>query len=57
MYIHVYDVYMYMSMHMLTQTDIYNNSILLVELCVTKLGQDWFVLLEMLALILNPQSK
>jgi hypothetical protein len=39
------------------QRDIYNNSVLLVELCVTKLEQDWFVLLDLLALVLNPNSK
>ena len=40
-----------------TQRDIYNNTALLVELCVTKLDKDWFVLLELLALVFNPQSR
>ncbi|KAL5475916.1 hypothetical protein EMCRGX_G025794 [Ephydatia muelleri] len=39
------------------QRDIYNNCCLLVELCVAKLSQDWFSLLERLALALNPLSK
>ena len=39
------------------QRDIYNNSKLLVELCVAKLDQDWFVLLELLGFVLNPNSK
>lgn len=39
------------------QRDIYNNTVLLVELCVTKLDKDWFVLLELLALVFNPQSR
>ncbi|XP_077513422.1 ubiquitin carboxyl-terminal hydrolase-like faf isoform X2 [Amblyomma americanum] len=29
----------------------------LVELCVTKLHQDWFPLLELLAMVLNPHNK
>ena len=29
----------------------------LVELCVTKLSQDWFPLLDLLAIVLNPQCK
>ncbi|KAK7089931.1 ubiquitin carboxyl-terminal hydrolase 9X-like isoform X2 [Littorina saxatilis] len=29
----------------------------LIELCVTKLSQDWFPLLELLAMVLNPQCK
>ncbi len=37
--------------------DIYNNSKLLIELCVTKLSQDWFVLLDLLAIVLNPSAK
>lgn len=41
----------------LLQRDIYNNSKLLVELCVSKLDQDWFVLLELLAIVFNPASK
>ena len=41
----------------LIQRDIYNNTVLLVELCVTKLDKDWFVLLELLALVFNPQSR
>ena len=41
----------------LWQRDIYNNAALLVELCVAKLSKDWFVLLELLALVLNPQSR
>lgn len=39
------------------QRDIYNNSRLLVELCVIKLDQDWFVLLDLLAIVLNPTAK
>ncbi|XP_064393950.1 probable ubiquitin carboxyl-terminal hydrolase FAF-X [Halichondria panicea] len=39
------------------QRDIYNNTKLLVELCTTKLDQDWFVLLELLGTALNPNSK
>ncbi|KAK4027909.1 probable ubiquitin carboxyl-terminal hydrolase FAF-X [Daphnia magna] len=29
----------------------------LIELCVSKLSQDWFPLLELLAIVLNPQCK
>ena len=39
------------------QRDIYTNSRLLVELCAVKLQHDWFVLLELLAIVLNPSSK
>ena len=41
----------------LLQRDIYNNTVLLVELCVAKLDKDGFVLLELLALVFNPQSR
>ncbi|XP_077891538.1 ubiquitin carboxyl-terminal hydrolase 9X-like isoform X8 [Ictidomys tridecemlineatus] len=36
---------------------IINNTHRLVELCVAKLSQDWFPLLELLALALNPHCK
>lgn len=47
----------YLYIYLFAQRDIYNNSVLLVELCVTKLEQDWFVLLELLAMVLNPNAK
>jgi ubiquitin carboxyl-terminal hydrolase 9/24 len=36
---------------------IYNNTIKAVELCSLKMLDDWFPLLELLALIFNPQCK
>ncbi|NXR06729.1 USP9X hydrolase, partial [Semnornis frantzii] len=36
---------------------IINNTHRLVELCVAKLSQDWFPLLELLAMALNPHCK
>ncbi|CAG9771327.1 unnamed protein product [Ceutorhynchus assimilis] len=36
---------------------IYQNCLKLIELCVTKLSQDWFPLLELLAMVLNPNNK
>ncbi|CAB3998099.1 probable ubiquitin carboxyl-terminal hydrolase FAF-X, partial, partial [Paramuricea clavata] len=39
------------------QRCIYDSTKLLIELCVTKLTQDWFVLLDMLALALNPHCR
>lgn len=48
---------MIMNYLLFLQRDIYNNSKLLVELCVIKLDQDWFVLLDLLAVILNPIAK
>ncbi|XP_076338950.1 ubiquitin carboxyl-terminal hydrolase 9X-like isoform X1 [Tachypleus tridentatus] len=36
---------------------IMKNTERLIELCVTKLNQDWFPLLDMLAVALNPNSK
>ena len=56
MYIVVTNLHVHVHVHCM-QRDIYNNSVLLVELCVSKLDQDWFVLLELLALVLNPTSK
>lgn len=29
----------------------------LIELCVIKLNQDWFPLLDLLAMVLNPHNK
>ena len=29
----------------------------LIELCVTKLNEDWFCLLDLLAMVFNPQNK
>lgn len=39
------------------QRCIINNTHRLVELCVAKLSQDWFPLLELLAMALNPHCK
>ena len=39
------------------QRDIYNNSKLLVELCIVKLDQDCFALMDLLAIILSPTTK
>ncbi|XP_046853983.1 probable ubiquitin carboxyl-terminal hydrolase FAF-X [Xenia sp. Carnegie-2017] len=39
------------------QKCIYNSTKLLIELCVLKLSQDWFVLLDMLALAFNPHCR
>lgn len=39
------------------QRCIINNAHRLVELCVTKLSQDWFPLLELLAMATNPHCK
>ncbi|KAK6195512.1 hypothetical protein SNE40_000926 [Patella caerulea] len=36
---------------------ILKNAEKLIELCVVKLSQDWFPLLELLAMVLNPQCK
>lgn len=36
---------------------IYNNSLKAIELCTLKLLDDWFPLLDLLAIILNPQCK
>ncbi|XP_025080256.1 LOW QUALITY PROTEIN: probable ubiquitin carboxyl-terminal hydrolase FAF-X [Pomacea canaliculata] len=36
---------------------ILKNAEKLIELCVAKLSQDWFPLLELLAMVLNPQCK
>ncbi|KAL8574498.1 putative ubiquitin carboxyl-terminal hydrolase FAF-X [Nucella lapillus] len=36
---------------------ILKNAEKLIELCVTKLSQDWFPLLDLLAMVLNPQCK
>ncbi|KAL4220567.1 putative ubiquitin carboxyl-terminal hydrolase FAF-X [Mactra antiquata] len=36
---------------------ILNNAAKLVELCVVKLSQDWFALLDLLAMIFHPQCK
>ena len=41
----------------LLQRCIYNNAMKLIELCVVKLPQDWFPLLDLLAMVLNPGSK
>jgi hypothetical protein len=47
----------YMPMPIFLQRDIYNNCKLLVELCVVKLDQDWFVLLDLLAVVLSPSAE
>ncbi|KAL0281150.1 UNVERIFIED_CONTAM: hypothetical protein PYX00_002224 [Menopon gallinae] len=39
------------------QTCIYQNCQRLVELCVVKLNQDWLPLLDLLAMLFNPNSK
>ena len=39
------------------QKCILKNAEKLIELCVTKLSQDWFPLLELLAMVLNPHCK
>lgn len=39
------------------QLYIYQNCQRLVELCVVKLNQDWFPLLDLLAMLFNPNSK
>ena len=39
------------------QKCILKNAEKLVELCVAKLSQDWFPLLDLLAMVLNPQCK
>lgn len=36
---------------------IFRNCEKLIDLCVTKLNQDWFPLLELLAIVFNPQCK
>lgn len=36
---------------------IFKNAEKLIELCVCKLSQDWFPLLDLLAMVLNPQCK
>ncbi len=36
---------------------IYNNTLKAIELCTLKLSDDWFPLLELLAMIFNPQCK
>lgn len=36
---------------------IYQNCERLVELCVVKLSQDWFPLLDLLAMVFNPNNK
>ncbi|KAL1497662.1 hypothetical protein ABEB36_008585 [Hypothenemus hampei] len=36
---------------------IYQNCLKLIELCVAKLPHDWFPLLELLAMVLNPNNK
>lgn len=36
---------------------IYKNCLKLIELCVAKLSHDWFPLLELLAMVLNPNNK
>ncbi|KAL1140578.1 hypothetical protein AAG570_000508 [Ranatra chinensis] len=36
---------------------IYQNCMRLVELCVVKLNQDWFPLLELLAMVFNPNNR
>ena len=36
---------------------IYQNCERLVELCVVKLNQDWFPLLDLLAMVFNPNNK
>jgi ubiquitin carboxyl-terminal hydrolase 9/24 len=36
---------------------IYNNSLKAIELCTLKLSDDWFPLLDLLALIFNPHCK
>lgn len=38
-------------------TCIYQNCLKLIELCVAKLPYDWFPLLDLLALVLNPNNK
>ncbi len=40
-----------------SQRCIINNTHRLVELCVAKLSQDWFPLLELLAMATNPHCK
>ena len=39
------------------QKAILKNTEKLVELCVTKLNQDWFPLLDLLSLVFNPMSR
>jgi len=39
------------------QKCIFTNSIKLIELCVLKLDQDWFLLLDLLAIVFNPMSR
>lgn len=39
------------------QLYIYQNCQRLVELCVVKLNQDWFPLLDLLAMLFNPNCK
>lgn len=41
----------------LFQRCIFSNALKLIELCVVKLSQDWFPLLDLLAMVLNPASK
>jgi len=41
----------------LLQKCIFTNSIKLIELCVLKLDHDWFPLLDLLAIVLNPMSR
>lgn len=36
---------------------IFDNCKLLVQLCVTKLGHDWYPLLDLLAILFNPNNK
>ncbi|XP_008200473.2 probable ubiquitin carboxyl-terminal hydrolase FAF-X isoform X3 [Tribolium castaneum] len=36
---------------------IHNNCLKLIELCVAKLSHDWFPLLDLLAMVLNPNNK
>lgn len=43
--------------HFPSQKAILKNTEKLVELCVTKLSQDWFPLLDLLSLVFNPMSR
>lgn len=50
-------VVLWLISHVVSQRCIINNTHRLVELCVAKLSQDWFPLLELLAMATNPHCK
>ena len=50
-------LFFFLSTNLVSQRCIINNTHRLVELCVAKLSQDWFPLLELLAMATNPHCK